>query len=323
MFFCFVRSAECLGLKGGIGDHGSSNGSCSDGSANQRRYAGHSAGHQSPLSGSPAEVVSLPQQIGQGPAQSPLICLGGENIAVMNVPSPLSRDPREEVWVRAATTWRHAPSVVSGHRAHVLVATLGRLEPLREARVITSVVGGVLDAVQGCSAVMWAGRVVRPASLWRDQSRAAYATYPNYPILLWIDIAPWRTTSGMDAVTIGLSSFVGREIEFEMGRLNPSDALNQVAALAGYLIEHGNVIKDGDTFGGSEAERIRVRHAVSKRLGGAADIASRFFEVNPEGTTIIDSCWSATKARQGTVGVLQWKTSLVVGQQSRWVYRYD
>jgi hypothetical protein len=217
----------------------------------------------------PVEVVSVPEQNAQGPAQSPLIRLGGDNIAVMNVPSPLSRDPREEVWVRAATTWQQAPSVVAGHRAHILVATLGRLEPLPEARLVTAAVGGVLDAVPGCSAVMWAGRVVRSASLWRDQSRAAYATYPTYPILLWIDVAPARTASGMDAVTIGLSSFVGREIEFEIGQLNPSNALSQVAGLAGYLIEHGNVIKDGDTFGGSKAERIRVRHAVSKRLGGA------------------------------------------------------
>ena len=35
-----------------------------------------------------------------------------------------------------------------------------------------------------------------------------------------------------------------------------------------YLIEHGDVIKDGDTFGGSEAERITVRHAMSSHIPG-------------------------------------------------------
>jgi hypothetical protein len=146
-------------------------------------------------------------------------------MAVMNIPAPLPGDPRDEVWTRAATTWQQALSVATGHLSPRLLV-------------------GVLDVVAGCSA----GRVVRP---------------PHYPILLWIDIAPVRTASGMDAVTIGLSSFVGREIEFEVGRLNPSAVLSQVAGLASYLIEHGNVIKDGNTFGGSEAERIRVRHAVS------------------------------------------------------------
>jgi hypothetical protein len=44
---------------------------------------------------------------------------------------------------------------------------------------------------------------------------------------------PVRTDAVMDAVTVGLSSFVDREIEFEIGRLNPSDVLNKVAGLAG------------------------------------------------------------------------------------------
>jgi hypothetical protein len=41
-----------------------------------------------------------------------------------------------------------------------------------------------------------------------------------------------------------------------------------VAGLSAYLIEHGDVIKDGDTFGGSEAERITVRHATSVHIPG-------------------------------------------------------
>lgn len=70
------------------------------------------------------------------------------------------------------------------------------------------------------------------------------------------------------AVTIGLSSFVGREIEFETGRLDPSAVLNNVAGLAAYLVEHGDVIKDGDTIGGSDGERIRVSHATSADFAG-------------------------------------------------------
>jgi hypothetical protein len=115
---------------------------------------------------------------------------------------------------------------------------------------------------------MWAARVVRPAALWKDQSRAAYAAYPDYPILLWVDIVPTRAASGIDVVTIGLSSFIDREIEFEVGGLNPSHVLSKVAGLAGYVIEHGNVVKDGDTFGGAEAERIIIQHARSARPGG-------------------------------------------------------
>jgi hypothetical protein len=206
---------------------------------------------------------------GQGIARSPLLRCDGELITLMNVAAPLPKEPTEEIWVRAAKTWPEATAVLLGHQAHLIVATVDKVQPpLRQARLVTAVVGGALDIVPGCSAVMWACRVVRQAALWKDQSRAAYAAYPNYPTLLWIDIVPIRSSSGIDAVTIGLSSFIDREIEFEVGRLDPSDVLRKVAGLATHLIEHGNVIKDGDTFGTSDAERIRVRHDVSERFGG-------------------------------------------------------
>jgi len=125
-----------------------------------------------------------------------------------------------------------------------------------------------LDVVAGCSAVMWAGRVVRPAASWKNDSRAAFARYPNYPILLWIDLAAVKTPSGFDAVTIGLSNFTGREIEYEVGA-DSSGVLAKVAGFAAYLVEHGSQVKDGHTFGGSEAERIKIRDGRSRRLGGA------------------------------------------------------
>jgi Domain of unknown function (DUF4261) len=206
---------------------------------------------------------------GQGVARSPLLRCDGELIALMNVAAPLPKEPTEEIWARAAKTWPEATAVLLEHQAHLIVATVDKVQPpLRQARLVTAVVGGALDIVPGCSAVMWARRVVRQAALWKDQSRAAYSAYPNYPMLLWIDIVPIRSSSGIEAVTIGLSSFVDREIEFEAGRLNPSDVLRKVAGLAIHLIEHGNVIKDGDTFGTNDVERIRIRHAVSERFGG-------------------------------------------------------
>jgi hypothetical protein len=217
----------------------------------------------------PVEVVAASAQNGHGTAQSPLIRCGDDLVTVMNVPAPLPQDPGEEVWERAAKAWPQARTVAKRHRAHVIVATIGKVaSPLRDARVVTAVIGGLLDIVPQCSAVMWAARVVRSATQWKDESRNAFAPYPNYPFLLWIDITAIRTGAGIDAVTVGLSSFVDREIEFEVGQFNPTNVLNNVAGLAGYLIENGNVVKDGDTFGGSDAERIRIRHAVSTHRRG-------------------------------------------------------
>jgi hypothetical protein len=82
-----------------------------------------------------------------------------------------------------------------------------------------------------------------------------------------------RSTSGIDAIKTGLSSFIDREIEFEVGRLNPLGVLNKVAGLASYRIKHGNVLKEGGTFGSCESERISInaRHlSVPWRPGNLA-----------------------------------------------------
>src|SRR4029077_15046505 len=100
-----------------------------------------------------------------------------------------------------------------------------------------------------CSAVMWGPRVARSAADWKTESRAAFAAYPECPILLWIDILPAQMPAGIEVFTAGLASFVGREIECEAGSIPLPMVLNKVAGLTGYLVEHGDVINDGDTFG--------------------------------------------------------------------------
>ena len=70
------------------------------------------------------------------------------------------------------------------------------------------------------------------------------------------------------AITTGLRPFCGREVELEGSSKDFSNLMNKVAGLAGYLIEHGAVIRDGATFGGSESERIKINHAVSTRFAG-------------------------------------------------------
>jgi hypothetical protein len=44
--------------------------------------------------------------------------------------------------------------------------------------------------------------------------------------------------------------------------------IDKVAGLAVYLVEHGDVVKDGDTFGGDERERLTVRYKDSDRFAG-------------------------------------------------------
>lgn len=200
-------------------------------------------------------------------ANTPLIRCGNELVAVMSMPAPIPQDAG--LWERAARTWPEGKAVATRHRGHVIVSLLGKGErPLIAARLTTAVIGALVATVPECCGVVWAGRVARPADVWLEQSRWSLAPYPDYPFRLWVDILPFRSGEKIGAITMGLSAFVGREIEFVTGKLALSALFDKVAGLSAYLIEHGNVVKDGDTIGASASERIAVRYKNSDVFGG-------------------------------------------------------
>lgn len=203
----------------------------------------------------------------QAQASSPLIRCGKELVAVMSMPAPVPDD--QGLWARAASTWPESKAVAARHRGHLIVSMFGQREqPLVAARVTTAVIGALIATMPECCGVAWAGRVARPADLWLETSRHSFAPYPDYPFSLWVDILPFRSGAKIGAVTMGLSAFVGREIEFVTSKLTLEAVFDKVSGLSVYLIEHGNVVKDGDTIGASASERIQVRYKNSDAFGG-------------------------------------------------------
>lgn len=203
----------------------------------------------------------------QSQANSPLIRCGTDLVAVMSMPAPVPDD--QGLWARAVTTWPESKAVAARHRGHLIVSMLGKREqPLLAARATTAVIGALIATMPECCGVVWAVRVARPADLWLETSRDSFEPYPDYPFRLWVDILPFRSGAKIGAVTMGLSAFVGREIEFVTSKLTLAALFDKVSGLSVYLIEHGNVVKDGDTIGASASERIQVRYKNSDAFGG-------------------------------------------------------
>jgi uncharacterized protein DUF4261 len=200
-------------------------------------------------------------------ADAPLLILcGGNLVTVMSMPAPL---PHEQgLWVRASKAWPEAQNVAGHHRAHLIVSMIGTSEDkVQSSRLTTAVVGGVIAVTSGCCAVVWRTLIARSAEMWLEASNRAFAPFADYPFMLWVDIIPFPSGQTIGAITVGLSAFADREIEFEVDGMDHSTAIDRVAGLAVYLIEHGSVIKDGDTIGISEADRIKVHYRTSRFTG--------------------------------------------------------
>ncbi|MGW1421107.1 DUF4261 domain-containing protein [Bradyrhizobium manausense] len=203
----------------------------------------------------------------EGSGGASVIRFGDQLITVMSMPTAIPHDPG--LWSRTAITWPEAQVVAAEHRGHLIVSVLGKDQQLLPtARLMTAVIGALIATMPQCGAVVWDGKVAQPADLWLHLFAQSYAPFPDYPFPLWVDILPFRSEAGIGAVTMGLSAFVGREIEFKTARLTLAALIEKVAGLVAYLIERGRVLGDGDTFGGDPKERIAVRYKNSDRFNG-------------------------------------------------------
>ena len=91
------------------------------------------------------------------------------------------------------------------------------------------------------------------------------ASREELPVHLWVEQRMFSTREGTVSVfTSGLATFGTMEIEIRESTDQPSDLLELVFGLSGYLIQHGPVIEDGDTVGGTPEEKIVARHLPSE-----------------------------------------------------------
>lgn len=204
-------------------------------------------------------------------ATAPVIRCAGQNIVLMVMSMPVPRESWDLPGRRAVATWPAALDVLGKHATHVVVSTVGQAETaaqqLQAARAVTAVTGGLIATIPA-AAVLWDGLVAHSAERWEQLSRETFAGYPRIPFPLWVSIHPFRDGQVIGAITFGLTPFGDREIEFEGAGADPNEIVTKIAGLIVYVLEHGAVLRDGDTLGAGESDRIRIHHAISRRVAG-------------------------------------------------------
>jgi hypothetical protein len=181
---------------------------------------------------------------------------GNHLMTILMMPAPMPFD--QQLWQRASWLWPEAFHAAGRHRAHLIVSPMGSAESndrpkvlgfSDNAQLMTAFVGAVVAALPGVVAIAWQGNVGRSPEMWLEQSRSAFAPYPDQPFALWMEIVPYRSGKTIGAYTVGLAAFIGREIEFEVDGLDQRNVTARVAQLSAYLIGNGpDRIPDGAAF---------------------------------------------------------------------------
>lgn len=206
--------------------------------------------------------------LGEGPDGPMFIRAGDHLMTILMMAAPIPYD--QQLWQRASWLWPEAFHAAGRHRAHLVVAPMGSAENNAETKALghaenahltTAFVGAVVAALPGVAAVVWRGNVARSPEIWLEQSRSAFAPYPDQPFALWLEIIPYRSGNTVGAYTVGLSAFTGREIEFEVDGLDQRVVTARVAQLSSYLIAHG--LEGGPADGAVFAPDSEIDHRVA------------------------------------------------------------
>lgn len=153
------------------------------------------------------------------------------------------------------------------NKAHVVVAAPLRYEgheaTLRASMAVLRV-ACVISEQPGAHAVLWSlAESLTPAEKFRAEIAGASEHNAAFEVLTRIGQFQVGTEDGKPVIGVwamGLGPFIGRDVEFSPKPLPAYQLFNALAGAANWLLLKGPVFRDGDTFGISATERIRVHY---------------------------------------------------------------
>lgn len=188
--------------------------------------------------------------------------LGGDTVAVslmhQPVPWPDLEGPCREAWY-----WPEAARALRDHQSHVLVV----LVPLASQRIdaalsLTRVVAAVAASSQAAGVLWGGGGLVHSPEPFVDVARKI--SRESLPLQLWVAFGVHGEEDGTHSLyTSGLEEFGHLEIEVAHSRLDPRALIDRVFGMVLYVLDKGVVLKDGETIGTSEDEKIEISHLPS------------------------------------------------------------
>lgn len=220
------------------------------------------------------------------PGQSIVLTLDGLVITVMFLAAPLPDDSYMDA-LALEMVWPESKLALKKMRSHVIVASLQAsidyASAVRTATAVTMVSNALASLLPTLAVISDEGQTVVPPDRFMAETLALVAG--ETPVSLWTSLifrSESRDTDGNPRLTVmtnGLLPFIGRELELYATTLKPYDAASRVIGLCQYLITSGPVIKDGDSVGMTDEEKIQAVYRAEGIRAGVPII--RLVDNNP------------------------------------------
>jgi Domain of unknown function (DUF4261) len=163
---------------------------------------------------------------------------------------------------RFAYWWPNALQDLARNKAHFMLSCAWAKHSRLDAHMRQMVLVRELMEQLPVIGVMW-GSCLIPTNIFKGEFANLHKG--GFPFSLWVLIQFSKQPNGNILIsTIGMRDFDKMEIETESS-LPLDQTFDLVRKLGSHILNSGVVIKDGDTVGLSETQKIKVRHARSFR----------------------------------------------------------
>lgn len=191
--------------------------------------------------------------------------VGDVPVAIIPVINPIPPGTLDAA-ISTSRLWPEAGRALSGHTAHVIVAALkesrGHTDAINLAGAVMSVASCLCDVVSAIGVYWVTGETVTPAQRFQSYTEQLFggaAPIEVWVQFIWLDGPPKDGARTIGVITTGLMPFIGREIEFLPAPLHPRVIADRLTGTISYLLSNGPVLRDGDTLGSRDDERISIR----------------------------------------------------------------
>jgi hypothetical protein len=208
------------------------------------------------------EVLEIDPKHADGHKISGAIALPASGDLVIGMPVDAPYPPRLDGPAGFAYWWPEAKKDIARHKAHLQIfcrwSKFSRLDAHMRHAVLVRELIEQLPVI----GVLWGSVLMSP-----DIFKGEFANVRNgdLPFLLWVLVQFSKQPNGNILIsTLGMRDFEQMEIETE-STLPLDQTFDLVRKFGSYILANGPVVRDGETFGLTADQRIKVRHIRSFR----------------------------------------------------------
>ena len=182
----------------------------------------------------------------------------GEMMAAISLmPGPIPDGEAEEN-AKNNYLWNDAVKITARHKAHLLVAVLGKDTDLRErGKLYTKLLCSCCNQ-KNALGVYTSGVVFEP-KFYRDFAQIVKEDELPVYNLIWFGL--YRTEQGLNAYTYGMDVFGKSEMEVLNVNAEPADLREFLANITSYVLEYDVTLRDGETIGFSEEDKHKITYS--------------------------------------------------------------